>query len=157
MRRYQNQRISARKATQKHGFRTEIQNELVREPRTKFLHFRVRKALQTLQFLVEIACRVCISARKRRKLRPFHLKKLGPEVMASSLPGGGRDLADPLAFEPLNQPSRIPILYMMYDSDIVTGRSRTVQDDFEKLEGQLRRPTCSIDINIHVWAVPARC
>jgi len=31
MRRYQNQRISARKATQKHGFRTEIQNELVRE------------------------------------------------------------------------------------------------------------------------------
>ena len=46
---------------------------------------------------------------------------------------------------------------MMYDSDIVTGRSRTVQDDFEKLEGQLRRPTCSIDIIIHVWAVPARC
>ena len=49
------------------------------------------------------------------------------------------------------------IIYIMYDSDIVTGRSRTVQDDFEKLEGQLRRPTCFIDISIHVWAVPARC
>jgi len=66
MRRYPNTCISARKATQKHGFREEIQNELVRERRTKFLHFRVRKALPTLQFLNEIACRVGIFPHKAK-------------------------------------------------------------------------------------------
>ena len=97
MRRNQNQCISARKAAQKHGFRTEIQNELVREPRTKFLHFRVRKALQTLQFLNEIACRVCIFCQKTQDMRPFHSEKQGPEVMVLTRPGRSRDLADPLA------------------------------------------------------------
>ena len=43
---------------------------------------------------------------------------------------------------PLDQPSRIPILYMMYDSGIITGRGQAVQDDFEKLE----RATDTVDM-----------
>ena len=74
LRRYQNQCISARKATQKHGFRKEIQNELVREPRTKFLHFRVRKALPTLHFLNEIACRIIIFCQKTKETTAFSVQ-----------------------------------------------------------------------------------
>ena len=35
----------------------------------------------------------------------------------------------------MDQPSRIPILYMLYDRGIATGRGRAVKVDFEKLEG----------------------
>ena len=102
MRRYQNQCISARKATQKHGFHSEIQNELVREPRTKFLHFRVRKTQKPLQILVEMIVEYAFSTRKLGKLRPFQSKKLGAELMPSTFIGRARDLANPFAFEPLS-------------------------------------------------------
>ena len=102
MRRYQNQRISARKATQKHGFRTEIQNELVREPRTKFLHFCVRKTQKPLQILVEMIVEYAFSTRKLGKLRPFQSKKLGAEAMGPTQTSRRRDLANPLGVEPLS-------------------------------------------------------
>ena len=52
--------------------------------------------------LVEYA----FSTRKRGKLRPFHSEKLGADLMPSTLPGRNRDLANPLAFEPLSLKTR---------------------------------------------------
>ena len=48
---------------------------------------------------------------------------------------GSQNANRPAEIQSSGQPSRIPILYMMYDSDIVTGRGLAEEDDFEVVRG----------------------
>ena len=66
------------------------------------LCFAIEIVAEPLVFVKKIHVEYAFSTRKLGKLRPFQSKKLGAEAMLSSDLGRARDLANPLAFEPLS-------------------------------------------------------
>ena len=64
--------------------------------------FVSEKRYQPCSFLTKLIVDYAFSDRKPKKLRPFQAKNRGPEVMELTVVGQRRDLANPLAFEPLS-------------------------------------------------------
>ena len=77
-------------------------DELVRERRAKFLHFRNRNRHKPFNFLAKLFAEDVFSVKNPMGRRQFHTKTDGPEAMHVSGPGQNRDLANPLGIELLS-------------------------------------------------------
>ena len=66
------------------------------------LHFRVRKALPTLHFLNEIVSRISIFCQKTEETTAFSVQNSKKNRSGLSGISQHRDLANPLAFQPLS-------------------------------------------------------